>query len=220
MADENDKLTSTGTDVTIAVIIFLVALGVLGAYLQSALDIYRTFLEWWYSKNWGTFFTIAAIVFSILDAALIWFVIFTIRRHARLNELFPEEKSLVVHVIPLDQEVQNVWEEVQRLKDSGSPSDWNMAIIRADGLFDDVLKRLGHEGESMADRLKIIDPNKLPSLERIWSAHRLRNTIVHGPLQEHARETIIHALRSYELGLIELGALKKITPNEEIKNPS
>jgi len=214
--EEHDKLTSTGTDVTVAVVIFLVLLAIFGAYLQAVGDIYRTFIDWWYAKDWGTFFTVVAIIFSILDAILIWFVIFTIRRHARLDELFPEEESLVVHVVPLDKEVRSVWVEIQHLVNSINPSDWNMAIIRADGLFDDVLKRLGNEGESMADRLKIIDPNKLPSFERIWSAHRLRNTIVHGPLQEHARETISHAIRSYELGLIELGALKMVvTPSEE-----
>lgn len=109
--------------------------------------------------------------------------------------------------MPLDEEARSAWEEIQRLAASQNPSEWNMAIIRADGLFDEALQRLGYEGESMADRLKIIDPAKLPSLERIWSAHRLRNTIVHGALQEHTKETISYALRSYEQGLIELGVL-------------
>ena len=61
----------------------------------------------------------------------------------------------------------------------------------------------------MAERLKIVDPGKLPSLERVWSAHRLRNLIVHGPLEAHPKETIAYALQSYELALRELGVLRE-----------
>ena len=215
MAEEQDKLTTTTTDVTIAVMILLVVLGLFGAYLRGIFDLYLGFLDWWYAKNWRLFFIIIAIIFTLLDAALIWFLIFTLRRISRLDEIFPEEKLLEVGVVAEDQEVLSVWEEVLRLRDSANPSDWNMAIIRADGLLDDVLKRFVKEGETMADRLKFTDPGKMPSLDNVWSAHRLRNTIVHGPPQEHTRETIAHALRSYELGLIELGALKKVSSPEK-----
>ena len=84
-----------------------------------------------------------------------------------------------------------------------------MAVIRADGLLDSALLDRGYEGETVADRLKIVDSTKMPSLERVWSAHRLRNLIVHGPLEAHPKETIVYALRSYELALKELGMLKE-----------
>ena len=74
-------------------------------------------------------------------------------------------------------------------------------------IVDDVLQDLRYEGPTLADRLRIVDPTKLPSLERIWSSHRLRNIIAHEPLEQHPRETIIEALRAYEQGFRDLGFL-------------
>lgn len=209
MAEEEKSLANTSTDITVAVIILLVILGLVGTYLSFAFDLYQQFLEWIYSRNWTTIFNILMVIFGIIDLFLIWLVIFILRRHAKLEREMPEEKPLTVHVIPIEDETRTVWEEIRRLANSANPSDWNMAIIRADGLLDTVLQRLGYEGETVAERLKIIDTTKLPSVERVWSAHRLRNTIVHGPLQEHTRETVIHALRSYEIALKELGVLEE-----------
>src|SRR3989344_2789174 len=84
-----------------------------------------------------------------------------------------------------------------------------ISIIQADALLDDVLMHLGYEGDTMGDRLKIIDPVQLPSADRVWSAHRLRNTIVHDPMVEHTRETVINALRAYQDAFRELGVLKE-----------
>lgn len=209
MAEEEKSLANTSTDITVAVIILLVIVGLAGTYLSFAFDLYQQFLEWIYSRDWTKFFNILMVIFGIIDLFLIWLVIFILRRHAKLEREMPEEKPLTVHVIPIEDETRTVWEEIRRLANSANPSDWNMAIIRADGLLDVVLQRLGYEGETVAERLKIIDTTKLPSVERVWSAHRLRNTIVHGPLQEHTRETVIHALRSYEIALKELGVLEE-----------
>jgi hypothetical protein len=84
-----------------------------------------------------------------------------------------------------------------------------MAVIRADALLEDVLMHLGYEGATLAERLKIIDASQMPSLDRVWSAHRLRNMIVHDPLEQHTKETIIQALRSYEQALKELGMMEE-----------
>lgn len=210
MADEKDPLSSTGTDITIAVIALLIVLGILGAYLASVLDLYRAFLDWIYSLGWDRIFRVLMVMFIVFDAILFAFIIFTMRRHSQLEKNLPYEKAEEeIHIVPLEDEVGGEWRSIQELGNSLHPTDWNMAIIRADGLLDIVLQRLGYEGETMADRLKIVDRSKLPSMERVWSAHRLRNTIVHGPIEDHTKETIVHALRSYEISLKELGALKE-----------
>lgn len=212
MAEEGKSLSNTSTDIIVSIIALLVVMGVIGTYLGFVFDFFQTFVDWIYSKNWSILFKIAAVVFTVFDAILIWFLIFILRRHAALDKAIrDEETSVTVHTISVEDETNTAWQEIRRLANSPNPSDWNMAIIRADGLLDDVLQHLGYEGETMADRLKIVDPGKLPSLDRVWSAHRLRNTIVHGPMQEHTRETVVHALRSYELALKELGVLKEET---------
>ena len=113
------------------------------------------------------------------------------------------------HTVSLEEEGGRAWDGIRDLANSGNPSDWNMAVLRADALLDDILSRQGYDGITMAERLKVVDPVKLPSLDRLWSAHRLRNMIAHDPLEQHTKETIIHALRSYEVALKELGMLRE-----------
>ena len=88
-----------------------------------------------------------------------------------------------------------------------------MAILRADALLDDTLREAGYEGATMADRLKVVDPNQLPSLDRIWSSHRLRNAIAHNPTDQHTRETIVSAVSSYRQAFRDLGFITELSPD-------
>lgn len=208
---ESEKhISNVAADITIAVVIFLVAIAVLGVYINEVIDLYQRLLDWFYSKNWqGINFTLT-IIFSFINALLFGFIIFTLRRFARLDKIVAKvgevkEKPLASP----KEEVLQQWAHIRGLANSPNASDWNMAVLRADALLDDVLHDLGYEGLTLAERLKIVDPTKLVSLERVWSAHRLRNMIAHDPLEQHTRETIIHALRSYEQAFRELELLSE-----------
>ena len=207
MAEEEKSMTNISTDMTIAVVVLLVILALVGVYLESIFDWIYGIFEWLLTKNWSVFNLFLIILFGILDIILIGFVITIMRKHDKLDEILPHEQPPNIHIVSPREVVNSNWKEIRDLANSESPSDWNMAIIRADGLLNDMLHNLGYEGETMADRLKIVDPTRLLSLDRVWSAHRLRNNIVHGPPQNYTKETIIQALRSYEQGLKELGMM-------------
>jgi hypothetical protein len=115
----------------------------------------------------------------------------------------------IAKVIPLEKEVGNEWQEVMKLADSQNSSDWSMAVLRADALLDDTLEYLKYEGKNLAERMDRVDPTMVPSLERVFSAHRLRNVIAHDPTVQYSKATIIQALGSYEAVLKELGVLKE-----------
>lgn len=200
-------MTNISTDITIVAVVLLIVLAVVGVYLENILDWIYAFWIWFLSRNWNLLYLLLVIIFGILDIVLLAFIIMVMRKHDKLDELLPHEQPPNVHIVSPQEIVNKNWEEIRDLANSKNPSDWNMAIIRADGLLNDTLLKLGYEGETMADRLKIIDRAHLPSLDNIWSAHRLRNNIVHGPPQDYPRETAIQALRSYEQGLKELGML-------------
>ncbi|QQG45691.1 MAG: hypothetical protein HYW89_02100 [Candidatus Sungiibacteriota bacterium] len=208
MPETSGPKSSSGPDPAVMAITLLLALGVLGVYLNTVLSEYTGFVEWVYAKNWGLFFRIFQVSIILLDLVLLVFLIFTLRKLFSLRRVQPE-KEIVPHVITPKEEVKESWGHIRELANSSSPSDWNMAVLRADALLDDILTHLGYEGTTLAERLKIVDPTKLPSLERAWSSHRLRNAIAHDPLEQHTRETIIHALRSYEQALKELGMMEE-----------
>ena len=63
--------------------------------------------------------------------------------------------------------------------DSDNPNDWKLAIIEADIILDDILKKQGYAGNSLGERLKSISSEQLKSLNDAWEAHKVRNRIAH-----------------------------------------
>lgn len=71
------------------------------------------------------------------------------------------------------------WEHIRTLIGGSTPSEWREAIIEADIMLDDALKEAGYRGDTIGDRLKSVDPSRLPSIQDAWEAHKVRNQIAH-----------------------------------------
>ena len=97
--------------------------------------------------------------------------------------------------------------ELKEHLNSNNPNDWKLAIIEADIILDNTLKRQGYAGPTLGDRLKSISPSALSSLDDAWQAHKVRNQIAHAGedfvlTQKIARETIVQYERVFqELGV-------------------
>jgi len=202
------KMTDMTTDVTIAVLVFLVALGVFGVYFERIIDWFRALVDWFNYGSWKTINQVLGAIFSLIIAALVVFMANIVWRYFHLEKTVPQQEA-EVHVVSPKIEIKESWEHIKGLANSSSPSDWNMAVLRADALLDDVLQHLGYEGLTIAERLKLVDSTKLPSVDEVWSAHRLRNMIAHDPMEKQTRESIIHALRVYEKAFKELGMMEE-----------
>lgn len=164
---------------------------------------------WLFEHQWGTIYAILTILFSVLNFALVGFTFWSFKKYLDIIKTPPPPSPVTVVPTLTSEEAVKTWEHICKLANSPNPSDWNIAVLRADALLDDILMHLGYEGTTTAERLKLVDPTKLPSLERVWAAHRLRNMIAHDPLEQHTKETIIHALRSYEQAFKELGMMEE-----------
>ncbi len=86
--------------------------------------------------------------------------------------------------------------------DSDNPNDWKLAIIEADIILDDVLKKHGYIGNSLGERLKSISEEQLKSLNDAWEAHKIRNRIAHDGAdfiltKRVAQETIVRYQRVF-----------------------
>lgn len=207
---EGKNLSDVTTEIIVAVLFTLLILAFFGVYIEKILEWYNRILEWIYSKDWRKINLRLSIFFSVVNLGIVVFLIVSLRRYfqTRLKREMPEVIPTLEVISPVE-EVKANWEHIQELINSSSPSDWNMAVIRADALLEDILRHLGYEGETIADRLKIVDPHKLKSLDRVWSAHRLRNAIAHDPLEQHTRENLQYAVKTYEQAFIELGLMEK-----------
>ena len=75
--------------------------------------------------------------------------------------------------------MENKWEKIKGRLETGSVSQYKVAIIEADAIVDDILSKIGYRGNNMAERLEQLRPGQLDYREELIFAHQTRNKIVH-----------------------------------------
>jgi hypothetical protein len=156
---------------------------------------------------------ISGLISSILFAGFVLVVIkfnyLTTGRTKRLEAAkkvqgeTPKESPLDLGDLPIPPE----WEDITKLLESDNPASWNIAVIRADALFDSVLKDLKLEGTTFAERLQKLTRAQLSSLDQVWEAHRTRNRIAHDTDPVLTQGEARHAIGLFAQGFRELGFL-------------
>lgn len=95
--------------------------------------------------------------------------------------------------------------EINKKITSNSPSDWKIAIIEADKVFDKTLEKRNYVGGSVGDKLKEMVPGDLPDVyEEVWEAHKIRNRIVHEPDFEITQSEVRKIIGIYERAIKKL----------------
>ncbi len=77
------------------------------------------------------------------------------------------------------------WQSVLSKIQSQNEGDWRVAIIEADIILNEMLDRMGYNGEGVADKLKQVIPGDFKTLQSAWEAHKVRNEIAHGGVGFH-----------------------------------
>ncbi len=113
----------------------------------------------------------------------------------KIQELFAEPASrAVVTKRMYDAE----WAQIKNYVNSQTASEWKLAVIEADKVVDDALKHAGFGGETMGERLMLIQPSEFPFLQDLWDAHKLRNFLVHDITATLAHDRAQHAVDIFE----------------------
>ncbi|MEJ0073549.1 MAG: hypothetical protein WDN27_05780 [Candidatus Saccharibacteria bacterium] len=96
------------------------------------------------------------------------------------------------------------WQTLQKLlKDKAT---WPLAVIDADKLLDDVLKRLKYKGKTMGERL-VSAQHEIKDNDAVWYGHKLRNQVVHETNVSLSERKVKDALLGIRAALKDLGAL-------------
>ncbi|MEK7120904.1 MAG: hypothetical protein AAB840_02330 [Patescibacteria group bacterium] len=72
------------------------------------------------------------------------------------------------------------WQTILGKLDSTNPNDWKAGILEADTILDELVKRMGYDGENLGERMKNIEKSDFTTLDDAWEAHKIRNRIAHG----------------------------------------
>jgi len=133
-----------------------------------------------------TFFFILKIFSIVFSIAMVWFIFSTLQKLTKANkilrkDLYPSkeiEESIETEGAPI-RYVNPKWQKVTEHINSKNPSDWKLAILEADIILDEMLDKMGYHGETMGEKLKMIEPSDFTSLGSAWEAHKIRNLIAH-----------------------------------------
>ena len=97
------------------------------------------------------------------------------------------------------------WQTAQRL--CAKPDTWPLAIINADKLLDEALKKLHYKGKTMGERL-VSAQRDFSDNDSLWYGHKLRNRLVHEEVKLKEKD-VREALLGLRQALRDLGALNK-----------
>ncbi len=84
---------------------------------------------------------------------------------------------------------------------------WPDAIIQADELLDEALKKARFKGKTTGERL-VAAQHTLTSNDTVWYGHKLRKTIATEDVRKIKKKDVIDALSGFRQALRDLGALQ------------
>lgn len=92
------------------------------------------------------------------------------------------------------------WKAIESQKSRSS------AVLKADSLFDEAMKRAGIKGGTTGERLNNA-VGFLRDINGAWTAHKVRNRIAHEHDNEPSASECNNALKQFKKALKDLGAL-------------
>lgn len=159
----------------------------------------------------GTLWSVIAVFAYIISAVFLGLYVYATVRKGQLEEM---QDELLARSEQVYDEHYRTGPKNDRLKDvdahisSEKPGDWKLAIIEADIILDEGLKKAGYVGNSLGERLRTISPTQMQTLDDAWEAHKVRNKVAHGGedfvlTKRLAEDTIKQYRRVFEeLGLL------------------
>jgi hypothetical protein len=102
------------------------------------------------------------------------------------------------------QHFRKQWKDLQ--KQCAKAETWALAVIQADSLLDEALKKSRFKGKTMGERL-VSAQRSLTNNDGVWFGHKLRNQLVHQTDVALREKDIRHALIGIGQALKDLGAL-------------
>lgn len=152
--------------------------------------------------GWLSLLRVGFIVFSLI---LLTFIVYFLLKTQWLKRLyiwdfqeFFRQRPVGVH------KLEKAWLKLKKRLDTGLESEYKLAIIEADAMLDEALKRMGLLGETLGERLDKATPVILPNLVEVREVHNIRNDIIHDPNYRVTLDAVSKTINVYEKALSDL----------------
>jgi len=139
--------------------------------LQALMRYFFAFLEW--------FWPFAVILSLIFAVGIIYCVI-------RITQIRTEERIRLANASAKIERPtiggNTKWLRILNLVGSENSSDWRLAILEADIMLEEMVRKMGYRGLTLGEILKKIEQSDFTTINEAWEAHNVRNAIAHeGP---------------------------------------
>ena len=135
-------------------------------------------------------YVVLLLIGVLIVGAVLWLVFSMRKDSSGLNKTYYQSK----------------WLEIENSLDKNNLHSYMTAIMSADKLVDDALKKSHFKGSTMGERMKLAQKTWSNS-DNIWRAHKIRNRLVHESDFELDRKYALVALSAYKQALKDLGAI-------------
>lgn len=100
------------------------------------------------------------------------------------------------------------WAEIENMLESGDEIHAKQAVIEADKFFENILQKVGAQGQFFADKLRNYENHfNHETYQSIWDAHKVRNQISHEMEYKLSVADAKSTLNKFKQGLVNLGAI-------------
>jgi len=147
------------------------------------------------------------IAFFVFGLAAVAFIVFALIRSSWLKLYVLYDAAEFFSYRPAGtKKMEKDWKKNLARLDTGLDSEYKLAVIEADNTMNDVLKKMGYPGASLAENLDKVSSATISNIEDLRTAHQIRNSIVHNPDYKISLEGAKKALTAYEKALKDLDA--------------
>lgn len=152
------------------------------------------------------------LVFKILFLALgfffLLFILWTLIFTSFLEELFLRDLKEFLSYKPYFAKIYAPkWAKIKKRLESKIEAEVKLAILEADNLLDDLLKREGYSGQTLEEKLEKLTKEILPNIEELKEAIKVKKAIVEDPSFKLDFEEASKVISIYEKALKDLQAL-------------
>ena len=151
--------------------------------------------------------SILRIVFLALSLFLLGWIIFCLFRSSWLRQLVLYDTAEFLTFRPFGvRKIERIWSRITGRLETGLESEYKLAVIEADSMLDDILKRMMYAGETLGERLGKLTSATLSNIDDIKESHQTRNNIVHDPDYKLSLDEAKKILATYEQAFRDLQA--------------
>jgi len=168
----------------------------------------NTLISYFISPKFGGWLLILKISFIVFSLFLLGFIIFALIKTTWLKRLIIYDLQEFLTYRPYgSRKSEKDWQKIKNRLETDMESEYKLAVIEADSIFNEILKRMGFGGESLGERLEKLTVASLPNINEAREAHKIRNNIIHDPTYKLTLDEAKKIIIIYEKSLTDLQAL-------------